>query len=149
MTDATQVLTAETTAEMVRCGVNIIGFDQLQPFDGRLDAMVWSWARNEPSAGGGRCALRGADSRFVAARCSQRARFACVDSHLDWHVTAAVGPWSRGVNACEEEVPGSQFGAPPNGYRNAQLGSAACWLGYRRNQGHWSTVSYGSLPHTG
>jgi hypothetical protein len=140
MTDATQTLTAQATTQMVRCGANIIGFDQLQPFDGRLEAMVWSWATNEPAVGGN-CALQGADGRFRAVDCGQRQRFACVDRSLDWHVTSAAGRWREGAAACSHEFPGSSFGVPPNGYRNAQLAAAhnggAVWLNYVRAGGTW------------
>jgi hypothetical protein len=141
MTNATQVLNASTTAQMVRCGANIIGFDQLQPFDGRLAAMVWSWARDQPAAGGGDCAEQGADSRFRVSGCQHRLPFACVDSSLDWHVTAEVGRWTDGPAVCSRDYPGSTFGVPPNGYRNAQLASARAggdvWLNYRRSGGTW------------
>lgn len=141
MTDATQVLTASTTAQMVRCGVNIIGFDQLEPFDGRLAALVWSWAQDQPTATGGDCAVQGADSRFRVADCGRRLPFACVDSSLDWHVTKAVGRWQNGAKTCSREFPGSSFGVPPNGYRNAQLAAAwtggDVWLNYSRSSGSW------------
>jgi hypothetical protein len=142
MTDATQVLTADATARMVRCGVNIIGFDQLQPSDGRLAAMVWSWAKQEPSAAGD-CAVQGADGRFHADGCRDRHPFACVDEHLDWHVTRAAGRWQDGQRVCSREFAGSAFGVPPNGYRNAQLDAAKrssatqVWLNYSRSGGGW------------
>jgi hypothetical protein len=142
MTDATQELTASTTAQMVRCGANIIGFDQLQPFDGRLAAMVWSWAPDQPAAAGGDCAEQGSDSRFRVADCGQRLPFACVDSSLDWHVTKAVGRWRDGQKVCAREFRGSSFGVPPNGYRNAQLaaldGGRSVWLNYSRSGGSWT-----------
>jgi hypothetical protein len=142
MTNATQVLTATTTAAMVRCGANIIGFDQLQPFDGRLAALVWSWAQGQPAAAGGACAYQGSDSRFRTGDCGAPHRFACVDAHLDWHVTAARGPWWGGFVACPAQFAGSSYGVPPNGYRNAQLANAATdgggvWLDYRRVNGTW------------
>lgn len=149
MTNATQVLTASTTAQMVRCGANIIGFDQLQPFDGRLAALVWSWAKDEPAATGD-CAEQGSDGRFHALDCGRRLRFACVDSHLDWHVTTVAGPWRDGAATCSRQFPGSSYGVPANGYRNAQLaaaaadgapggavGSAGVWLNYARVHGAW------------
>ena len=141
MTDATQVLTPQTTAAMVRCGVNLVGFDQLQPFDGRLAAFVWSWADGEPSSGG-TCAVQGGDTRFHAAACGRRHPFACVDANLDWHVTAGIGRWTDGRRVCEQEFPGSTFAVPPNGYRNAQLtaakhGDDTVWLDYAVVGGHW------------
>jgi hypothetical protein len=142
MTDATQEITPATTARMVRCGVNIVGFDQLQPFDGRLAAFVWSWADGEPSADG-HCAVQAADGRFHAAGCAERHPFACVDANGDWHVTREVGQWGRGAAACRDELAGSTFGVPPNGYRNAQLaagkhGRSAVWLDYRQVDGTWT-----------
>ncbi|HEU5034948.1 MAG TPA: hypothetical protein VFT62_09365 [Mycobacteriales bacterium] len=138
----TTVVTPRTTARMVRCGVNLVGFDQLQPFDGRLAAFVWSWAQGEPGERGG-CAVQGADTRFRAVACGGRHPFACVDRHLDWHVTDAVGPWRDGWRACAEEFPGSRYGVPPNGYRNAQIAAAKAgrsqvWLNYRQRHGAWT-----------
>jgi hypothetical protein len=142
MTDATQVLTASATAQMVRCGANIIGFDQLQPFDGRLEAMVWSWAKDEPTAGGGDCAEQGSDARFHVADCARRLPFACVDSSGDWHVTKATARWRDGARVCGREFRGSAYGVPANGYRNAQLAAAGAgrsvWLNYSRSGGNWT-----------
>lgn len=142
MTDATQVLTAAATAQMVRCGANMIGFDQLQPFDGRLAAMVWSWAQDQPTADGGNCARQGSDGRFYVNDCSQRLPFACQDSSLDWHVTKAVGRWRDGSKVCAREFPGSSYGVPANGYRNAQLagasGGRSVWLNYSRSGSTWT-----------
>src|SRR3954447_4892179 len=122
MTDATQVLTADTTARMTACGVNIIGFDQLQPFDGRLKASVWSWAQGEPRGGDGACAYQGGDARFHSSRCDVIRHFACFDPATSrFQVTAAAGPWSAGQQTCQQQFPGTAFGVPPNGMRNAQV----------------------------
>jgi hypothetical protein len=125
----------------VRCGVNIIGFDQLEPFDGRLKALVWSWAPGQPTVGGGDCAEQGVDSRFRVADCGQDLPYACVDSSRDWHVTQEAGPGTDGTSACQSEYPGSRFGVPPNGYRNAQLATASggrsVWLNYSRSGSTW------------
>ena len=43
-------LTPETTAAAVRCGVDLLGFDQLLPTDGRLAALVWSFAPRQLDA---------------------------------------------------------------------------------------------------
>jgi hypothetical protein len=149
MKSATTVITASTTARMVQCGVNIIGFDQLEPFDGRLEAMVWSWAKGEPAAAGG-CAVQGDDTRFRAVGCDARRHFACVDHDLRWAVTAAAGVWRDGFAACKDEFPGSSYGVPPNGFRNVQLAAARpngvdqVWLDYRQYGGTW--VAGASLP---
>src|SRR3954469_8600450 len=54
-------LTPQVAAAMMRCGVDLVGLDQLLPHDGRLDALVWSWAPGEPSAATG-CAVQRTDS---------------------------------------------------------------------------------------
>lgn len=138
---ASQTLTAATTKRMVGCGVNLTGWDQLTPNDGRLRAFLWSWGDGQPAAGN--CAYQATDGRFRTAPCTRRFRFACVDHHLDWHVTTAAGPAGRGPAACGEEFPGSRFGVPPNGYRNRQLDAAKphrhgrVWLDYARARGTW------------
>jgi hypothetical protein len=142
MTDATQVLSADTTAQMVRCGVNLVGFDQLQPFDGRLAAIVWSWAAGQPTSGGS-CAYQGASSRFSAGSCDDTRQFACFDpATSQFRVTNESGPWSTGQQTCQAEFPGTVFGVPPNGLRNvqiaAQLGSSeTVWLNYAKVHGDW------------
>jgi hypothetical protein len=66
-------LTPATTTALVRCGVELLGFDQLLPDDGRLDAAVWSWAPGEPRAGAGRCVVqRPSDGRWEMRRCSKK-----------------------------------------------------------------------------
>jgi hypothetical protein len=58
---------------LVRCGVDLLGFDQLLPDDGRLDATVWSWTPGEPRAHAGRCVVqRPSDARWEMRRCSKK-----------------------------------------------------------------------------
>ncbi|CEZ59172.1 Conserved exported or envelope protein of uncharacterised function [Mycobacterium tuberculosis] len=54
-----QALTPPKVQAMTDCGVNLFGFDQLLPEDGRIQASLWSWAPDEPRAGAGACALQG------------------------------------------------------------------------------------------
>jgi hypothetical protein len=142
-TEATQTLTAKTTGLMVHCGVNLTGWDQLTPRDGRLRAFVWSWAKTFPRAGHGRCAYQAKNGRFRNTSCRTRLRFACVDRHYDWHVTHAAGPWHAGRAACRANFPGSRFGVPPNGYRNGQIRAAKAhrhgrvWLDYAKVGHRW------------
>ena len=142
-----ELITPATTARMVACGVNIIGFDQLTPQDPRLAALVWSWAQDEPRAGAGDCAYQGADTRFHAGGCDQRRHFACADSAGGWHVTNAVGRWSRGAAACAAQFPGTSFGVPANGYRNQLLANAnpkpndGVWLDYAVADGTWAPAA--------
>jgi hypothetical protein len=139
---ATQVMTPKTTARMVKCGVNLTGFDQLLPDDGRLKAFVWSWAKGQPSTAG-RCVYQASSSRFHVSRCDVVHHVACVDSHLDWHVTKAVVRPSNAQSVCSREFPGTRFGVPPNGYRNWQLLAARprhlerVWVDYGKVNGRW------------
>jgi len=47
---------ARAVAAMVRCGVNLFGFDQLLPGDGRIEASIWAWAKDKPDRADGDCA---------------------------------------------------------------------------------------------
>jgi hypothetical protein len=137
-------ITAATTARMVQCGVNIVGFDQLTPDDGRLSAFVWSWAQNEPAAGAGDCAYQGGDGRFHAGACKDKRHFACVDSAGGWHVTAAAAKWDKSGKLCGSEFPGSRFAAPANGLRNQLIVEAKAspadqvWVNYANVNGAWT-----------
>ena len=131
--------TADEIAAMVRCGVQMPGMDQAAPDDGRLPAFVWSWAPDQPAAGG-RCAEQGSDARFRNADCGQ-------------HLPSPASTWAapggtrshrtvvgrvRGV--CRA-VPGGRFAAPPNGYRNQLIvaakppGVADVWVNYQSRAG--------------
>jgi len=127
---------------MVRCGVNIIGMDQLRPQDGRLAALVWSWATNQPAASGA-CAQQGSDGRFTAVSCSLARPAACQEANGAWQVTADAVEWNDAADECAAEFPGSQFAVPMNGYRNFMLqgahhGAPAIWLDYAKVGGTWT-----------
>lgn len=143
-----QDITASSASIMVRCGVNIIGMDQLRPDDGRLAALVWSWAPEQPAQSGGNCALQEGSTgrnpgRFRVAPCGQPHPFACVEPDASWHVSTAVGSWNSGDAVCGAEFPGSRFGVPANGFRNQLLVEAranpgqSVWLDYSRVGGTW------------
>jgi hypothetical protein len=122
----TSTISPEATALMARCGVNIIGFDQLTPEDSRLAALVWSWAPEQPAAGASGCAYQGADARWrLDTDCGTRRVAACVSSTGVWSVTTRPVRWDHAARACASSFPGSTFAAPPNGLRNAQLASVA------------------------
>jgi hypothetical protein len=133
-------LTAEETGVLVRCGVNMPGFDQLRAKDARLRELVWSWAPDEPAASGD-CAAQNANARFVTSTCSTHLPYACVDGAGTWRVTPRRGPWAAGDAACRRAFPGSSFGVPPNGMENARLRAAApagnVWLDYAKVKGDW------------
>jgi len=133
-------MSPDDVALMVRCGVNIIGMDQLRPQDGRLAALVWSWAVNEPSAAGS-CAAQGSDGRFRATDCGSARPAACRTPDSAWHVTTPVA-WRESFDACAEQFPGSSFSLPVNGFRNWQLEGArsggSVWLDYAKVAGAWT-----------
>jgi hypothetical protein len=140
---ASSEVTATETRAMVRCGVNMPGFDQLRAGDDRLPELVWSWAPDEPTSGGGDCAAQGADARFHSTSCTTRLRFACVDPAGEWHVTRAAGRWDAGQRHCARAFPGSRFAVPANGYENGNLRrvapeGASVWLHYRSRAGDWT-----------
>ena len=135
----TPPVTAEQVATMVRCGVNIIGLDQLRPQDGRLAALVWSWAPGEPAVDG--CAYLGADGRFHAASCSEKRVAACETPAKTWQLTHKAVAWSRAAAECAKEYAAS-FAVPMNGFRAGQLAAAAdgqtAWLNYSGAGNQWT-----------
>ena len=115
-------LTPETTAAMVRCGVDLTGFDQLTPTDGRLDAHVWSFAPGEDVSAA--CvAQRPSDGRWVGEPCRSKHRFVCRN---------ADGTFTRTKTHLRGDRPPAGCGAPRTGYENEQARIAAAgrpvWL---------------------
>jgi hypothetical protein len=133
-------LTPIELTDMVRCGVNLFGLDQVEASDPRLEAMVWSWARGEPStSGAGSCVVDGADSRFHSVGCDQSARsFACVEPGTGvWAVTTQTGAAGDGDAVCAQEHPGSVFAVPGSGAHaqrmreaKAAAGVSEVWVAY-------------------
>jgi hypothetical protein len=122
-------LTPSDVHAMVRCGVDLFGFDQLQPDDGRLDAAVWSWAQGQPGRGG--CAEMRSDGRWYTSGCKQKHVAACRAADGSWTVTAKPVKAADAALACSST--GGTFDAPRTGYDNETLVSAAggrrVWLG--------------------
>lgn len=123
-------VTLNDARNMVRCGVNMIGLDNLVPFDERLAKLVWSWAPDEPKPSGG-CAYQGADGFFFSGDCKQHRRFACYTG-VAWIVTGPALSWKHGPRRCEDA--GAVFDVPPNGWQNELLVEAKVsgevWLDY-------------------
>lgn len=136
-----------TAAAMARCGVDLIGFDQLTPADGRLDASVWSWTRSQPD--GGRCALiRVGDNRpagrWIDRGCRRIKRPVACLRDGEWLVPDERNTGGfRARRICEQN--GAVQAAPRTGYQNQLLrlemersGAKTAWLGYRRDKaGEW------------
>ncbi|HEV2814400.1 MAG TPA: hypothetical protein VGW10_14185 [Solirubrobacteraceae bacterium] len=105
---------AETAAEMIRCGVDLLGMDQLTADDARLDALVWSWAQGE-DVGAGCAALRPADGRWTAERCATKRHFAC----------RSASGFTLTAKRLRGDRPPAGCGAPRTGYENEQARAAA------------------------
>lgn len=128
-----QALTPPKVQAMTDCGVNLFGFDQLLPEDGRIQASLWSWAPDEPRAGAGACALQGADGRWVAASCGDPHPAACRDAAGRWTVTPAPVVFAGAALACT--AIGADFTLPRTGNQNARLHAVAgpaggAWVHY-------------------
>src|SRR4051794_9505193 len=113
-------ITPATAAAMTRCGVDLIGLDQLQPGDQRLAALVWSWAPGEPGAGG--CAIQRADGRWASSACKDRRPAACRRADGTWATTKPV-PAAAAASACRDAD--ATYTPPRTGYENARLRIAA------------------------
>lgn len=133
-------ITATTAGRMWRCGVDLLGLDQLMPGpeDGRLQALAWSWDSLEPSAAGD-CAVQGAAGRWRAVPCTRIAPAACRTATGAWSVTAPV-TFAAAPAACA--AAGAAFAAPRTGYEAQLLRVAAAGqdslLGLRRVAGRWT-----------
>jgi hypothetical protein len=138
--DASELTTVEAR-RMVRCGVDMIGFDQLQPYDPRLAVVVWSWAPNEPaSSADGICAFIGSDGRFRSGDCATARPYVCVDAAGEWTVAGSAGPGTDGATGCA--AAGATFSLPKSGYEDelvkAALGGGEAWLNNRVVGGVWT-----------
>jgi hypothetical protein len=113
---------------MIACGVNLFGFDQFDPNDGRVAASIWSWAPNEPNASSGACAVQRADGHWAAAGCGERHPAACRTTD-GWALSPSV-PATAAAGACH--ATGGRFTVPRTGQENAQLravaGDQPVWL---------------------
>jgi hypothetical protein len=140
-------ITPEIAAEMSRCGVDLLGLDQLAPNDPRLEALVWSWAPNQP--GRGRCAVQTARSGkpstgWRTATCAEARRPACRRGK-NWFLGAEAVAEKRGRAACRARH--AQFAVPRTGYeaqllRRKMLAArvSQAWLGYVKRSGGWAEL---------
>jgi hypothetical protein len=129
---------------MARCGVDLTGLDQLLPFDGRLAALVWSWAPDEPAAAGD-CAVQRLDARWEARDCGELHRAACRAPDGSWSLTADPVAAAAAPAACAAS--GTVHGVPRTGFEGQLLaqaagaaGAAEVWLGHRRSGAGWAAL---------
>jgi len=142
-------ITPQTAAAMTRCGVDLIGLDQVTgPLDPRLEAMVWSWAQNRPAAAGTRprraCAIQrsarpatGGRSAWFDRICNRKHRPACRNASGGWRILARALDQRGAARACSRR--GLVLAAPRTGYESQTLavamaaaGAPHAWLGLRR-----------------
>jgi hypothetical protein len=127
-------ITPDTAARFARCGVDLTGFDQLLPDDGRLPASVWSWAPDQPAAGD--CAIARADGRWESRSCAERHPVACREADGSWAVVGPAVPAAAALRRCA----GAEHSVPRTGYENSLLkavGGGDAWLGIRRAGDDW------------
>jgi phosphatidylinositol-specific phospholipase C-like protein len=136
-------ITPATAAAMARCGVDLLGLDQLTPADPRLDALVWSWAPGEPGVGD--CAVQRADARWDAGACLGLHPAACRADDGSWRLTPRQEPWSNAAGACAAES--AALAAPRTGYEGQLLrvameaaGVTEAWLGLTRAGDTWRAL---------
>jgi hypothetical protein len=136
---------AAQIADMVRCGVNLVGFDQLHPGDDRIPSLVWSWRPDEPAVGSvGACAALGTDGRFFADACNAKRRVACRTATGGWAIAKKPARWKAADQTCRR-AGHAGAGVPYNGWDNAQLrvaadlaGAPEVWLAYAQDgSGAW------------
>ena len=114
-------LTPEIVRAMTKCGVDLLGFDQLQPGDGRNDAAVWSWAKDQPARGD--CTEMRGDGRWYSSGCKQKRRATCRRADGSWVLSANAVKESDAERACA--VAGARFDVPRTGYDNESLALVA------------------------
>lgn len=152
---------AATALQMTRCGVDLIGLDQVTgPGDPRLEASVWSWRVNRPRPGpaGQRshcviqrravaapAAVGGKRSAWLDQRCQRKRRPACVGEN-GWSVLGKARDRRRAKRGCERR--GLALGTPRTGHESELLNEAMdaadagqVWLGLRESRsGEWKSV---------
>ena len=133
-------ITPATAAAMARCGVDLLGLDQLTAGDPRLDALVWSWAAGEPLSGD--CAVQRADARWEARACRGRHPAACRAADGSWRLTPRAEQSWNAARACASAS--AVFAAPRTGYEGQLLrvameaaGAREAWLGLARSGDAW------------
>jgi len=152
-------ITPPTAAAMARCGVDLVGLDQVTgPADPRFEGLVWSWQVNRPKPGrkGERdCAVQrqgvavaqtlggGERSAWFDQRCRRLHRPACQSADGAWTILPQRLRQRRADAACERG--GLALGTPRTGYESQLLGEALtaagtrqAWLGYGRTGAAWN-----------
>ncbi len=115
-------ITPAVAEAMTACGVDLLGLDQVLPFDSRMEKLVWSWAPEEPRVANGACAFQASGGRWAMGACARPRPAACRLASGRWAVSSAV-PFDGAELACADA--GGRFDLPRTGYDNGQLRVAA------------------------
>jgi len=142
-------ITPPTAAAMARCGVDLLGLDQLTPDDGRLKKLVWSWAPDQPKQQAGRCAVQRVSAkrpfgRWYVRDCGERRPVACRRDER-WIVRSEKVRQKEAAALCEKKdavhaVPRTGFEAQLLRLAMEKAGVRKAWLGYRRSGGEWAAL---------
>ena len=137
--------------EYFKNGGNRADLDSFTYNDGRTEASIWSWDRNEPNNYNGSqdCAVQWGNGRWDDANCDDSYGFACNEVGTNnWQVTG-YGAWSDGLSACAVLGNGYQFAVPTNSKDNEALrvakgSSTHAWLNYndQGQEGQWVSPSF-------
>ena len=129
--------------------MNVVDLDELQVTDERWAAAVWSWDIDEPNdIGNEDCAAQIANGRWNDFDCNQERLFACENLLTGgWAVSATMGPFGLGAQACAALGEEYRFSVPTNSQDNQLLNGArinsghdTAWLNYddRAVEGEWA-----------
>ena len=110
-------ISADTARAMTRCGVDLLGLDQVVVDDPRFAALVWSWAPGEPRRRPG-CAAQ-FDSRWYSLRCTRRLRVACRLPDGRWRIPSKLGTHTQAPEICKRRR--AVWDVPRTGFEAQQL----------------------------
>ncbi|MBA3660399.1 MAG: phosphatidylinositol-specific phospholipase C domain-containing protein [Gammaproteobacteria bacterium] len=143
----------EAMRELVQCGINWPTLDLLNFYDERLEAAIWSWAKNNPEEGKGQCAALSNEGIFNH-DCTQKLDgVACLNPATRLiEVVPLQATWAQSLTACRTLSPRASVGMPINGAEMHDLKIAlqksqlkSIWLNYALNQkGKWQAFKQGS-----
>ena len=140
---------ADDVAREFREGRNIVNLDDMTYTDGRLEASIWSWDKNEPNNAGGNqdCAVQWGNGRWDDASCDNNHFFACENTDDgSWSLSSYAGKWTEGEAACNALGGSYEFSVPTSSKDNQDLKSAKggnthAWLNLndRQVEGDWQS----------
>ena len=150
-------LSVQDVSLLGRCGVNLIGLDQLEVEDPRLPSLIWSFAIGEPAAAGlGRdCVALVAGGHLASRPCDEIKPVACRaaaprDDVLSIAPTASR--FARAREQCAAPATSSELGRfslPINGREAARLaelaasaGASEIWVNLRRDRDQRWLIGY-------